>query len=345
MECPSQGIQRREVNHRRVIAVANKTIGILHSGSAASAPRAAGNHAAHIKAFYSGLASRNYNVGENVNITGPLYSNDDSTLLAKFAKQLVADPLDVLVAAGGTASAQAAKKAVTDAGNTTIKIVFTSVTNPKGSGLVSIPTNPEGNVTGICALTSELDGQRLNLLAQLIPGNTIIGVLTNPNRTGFAGQWANLVMAGAALNLQLVRQDVNVAAGMTSDQIDAAITTAFTNFAAANVQAVLVTADPLFNDHRQAVLATRLQIPAIYQWREFVDATGGQGLMSFGTNIMLAYTLAGVYAGHILDKVAIVNLPVLQMTGAELIINLVTANAIPVAIPDALLAMAAEVIV
>jgi putative tryptophan/tyrosine transport system substrate-binding protein len=322
------------------IAMADIKIGILHSGTS-------GNHDHSITALTNSI-NLAVTGGTNFIILNTRYAGLDPTKLATFAKELVGK-VDVLVAAGGTASAQAALAAANEAGNRTIKIVFTSVTDPVGRGLVQNLAAPEGIITGIWAFTSELDPNRLALLCQL-PGVSKVGVLTNTSRPGYAVQKAALD-AQTPVGVTLYRQDVPTVANKTRKQFDTAINTAFGVFASGaagpppipKCDAVLVTADPAFTDHRVAALASKLQIPAIYQWRTFADEGG---LLSYGPNLKLAYTMAGIYVGRLVSGTHTINqLPVYQMKSYELILNLTTASAFSFALPDVLLQQVTEVIV
>jgi putative tryptophan/tyrosine transport system substrate-binding protein len=303
---------------------ASKTIGILHSGRK-------GRHEANISAFINGMNA--VAQGISVTIEGPLYAKGNPNTLAADAKTLIGQNLDVLVAAGGTASAVAAIQAATNAGNTTTAIVYTSVTNASGFNF-AVP-----NATGICANTSEYDVPRLQNLMLLNPNFQTIGVLTNPSRQGFTNQWSKLQTAAGSVTL--VQGPVNPT-GLTPVKISNAINAAFATFQSNNVQAVLVTADSLFNDHYPIVLGYSLQYPTIYQWRSFVDAGG---LMSYGPNIKLCYYWAGQYAGQILNGVSAATLLV-KSPQPELIINLSTAVTLGFnPIPDALLKIANGIVV
>lgn len=316
-------------------------IGILHSGTK-------GNHDAEIAALTNSIIAT---VSQpNFNISATRFAGLDPTKLNSQAQNLVSK-VDYLVAAGGTASALAALNAANALLVPTVKIVFTSVTDPQGSGLVQNLGAPEGIITGICAQTSELDPARLTLLASL-PNIQTIGVLTNSTRAGIQGQITKLKAAAAALHppVALTFQDVPSTANQSAKQYDKQISQSFTNLMSPPVtnpptppaDAILITADPVFNDRRVAALANKLQIPAIYQWREFA-AEGG--LMSYGVNLKLAYTLAGIYVGRLVNGSTIAQLPVFTMQSSELILNLTTASSIPVTIPDKLLNQVTEVIV
>jgi putative tryptophan/tyrosine transport system substrate-binding protein len=296
-------------------------IGILNSTSAASVP-------GQFAPFHRGLGEAGYVAGQNVAIEIRSAENDYAQLPA-LAAELVRHRVAVLVAAGGPVAALAAKAATAE-----IPIVFTVVTDPVKSGLVASLNKPGVKVTGTSGLTSELDPKRLELLQQIKPGALAIGVLVNPNRPDVARQSRVLEAAADTLKLNLDFQK----AGMP-DEIEAA----FATFAERRLDGVLVTADPFFNSRRAQLveLAKRHALPAIYQWREF--ATAG-GLMSYGPSIGEAYRQAGVYAGLILKGAKPAELPIVEASRFELVINLRTANALDIGIPPTLLKEADEVI-
>jgi putative ABC transport system substrate-binding protein len=249
---------------------------------------------------------------------------------------LVGLPVALIVAAGGPVSAVAAQAATLA---NPIPIVFTTVADPVASGLVDSLDKPGKNLTGTAGLTSELDAKRVELLHELLPKLTQIGVLTNSKRPQFPAQFQELKDAAERVGiLTLVQKDVTSGATAEND-----IDNAFNDFATGGVKAVLVTADPLFNNRRKTVVkaARNKKIPAIYQWREFVAAGG---LMSYGPSINDAYSQAGIYAGRILDGEKPQNLPVILPNSFELVINLKTANRlrkdIGLIIPGSLLARA-----
>jgi len=229
-----------------------------------------------------------------------------------------------LVAAGGTVCALAARDAKRALASN-IKIVFTGVTDPVGNGLK--PAG--GDLTGVAGMTTDLDAARLRLLQDAVPGLATVGVLRNANRPNLPTQWANL-QAVADPALTLIPGDVNPppAPGRIRQVIQALV--------AHPVQALLVTADPLFNDQRGDVIkpgGTPLPIPAIYQWREFPDE---EGLMSFGPNLVEEYTAAAEYVKRILNGVPPSQIPLYQPMNFELVVNSGTANALGLKIPSAL---------
>ncbi len=237
--------------------------------------------------------------------------------------------MSVIVAAGGPVSAVAAKKVTNE-----VPIVFTTIADPVKSGLVASINRPGGNVTGTAGLTSELDAKRLETLHMLVPNARVMGALINPNRPGVDAQTKDLEAAAKNVSLEIVVQSAST---------DVAIEAAFNAFAQRRVDGIVVTADPLFNFHREHVvaLAGRFAIPAIYQWREFVDVGG---LISYGPSIADAYYQTGVYVAQILRGAKPADLAVTQPTRFELVINLKTALAQAVLVSPVLLARADQVI-
>jgi putative tryptophan/tyrosine transport system substrate-binding protein len=222
-------------------------------------------------------------------------------------------PPAVIVAAGGHVTALVTQDLTKE-----IPIVFTMVTDPVKDGLVASLNRPGGNATGSAGLTSELDPKRLELLHVMKPSAGFIGVLVNPNRPGLYDQSRELQQAADRLGVKLTFQN-----GATDREIDSA----FEAFVSQGVQALLVTADPLFNNRRAQILtlAAKYSLPAIYQWREFVSAGG---LMSYGPSITAAYRHAGVLAGLILNGAKPADLPVMQPARFQLVINSNTARQI-----------------
>jgi putative ABC transport system substrate-binding protein len=297
-------------------------IGFLTTASPAS------RGSEQLAAFHNGLRQEGYTEGQNVKIEYR-WANDDYSLLPVMAKELVELRVAVIVAAGGHVSALAAHEATKE-----IPIAFTTVTDPVKDGLVRSLNRPGGNATGTAGLTSELDPKRLELLHDAKPTAALIGVLVNPNRPGLESQSKELRAAADKLN---VRLEVQKAA---SDQ---QLQRAFRAFASQRVDALIVTADPFFNNRRARVLslAASQSLPAIYQWREFVTAGG---LMSYGPSITEAYRTAGINAGLILKGAKPADIPVVQPAKFQLVINQKTAKALGLDVPPTLLARADEVI-
>jgi putative ABC transport system substrate-binding protein len=245
------------------------------------------------------------------------------------AADLVQRQVAVIVTTGGETSAVAAKAATK-----TIPIVFNTGTDPVRLGLVTSLARPGGNATGVNIFTTELAEKRLGLLHDLIPAASTIAVLLNPN------------FAPAVVNLQESEVAAR-AAGRTVVAFHASrddeIETAFARIVQMRPGALLVGSDPFFNSRREQIvaLAARHAIPAIYEWREFAQAGG---LMSYGTSLIEAYRQQGVYAGRILKGEKPADLPVVQLSKFELIINLITAKTLGLTFPPGLLAIADEVI-
>jgi len=281
-----------------------------------------------LAAFRNGLREGGYTEGQNVKIEYR-WANDDYARLRALAAELVSLRVDVIIAAGGHVSALVAHDATKD-----IPIAFTTVTDPVKDGLVQSLSRPGGNATGTAGLTSELDPKRLQFLHEMKPTAAVIGVLVNPNRPGLDSQSQELKAAADKLNLQL---DVQKAA------TDSEIGSAFDAFASRRIDALLVTADPFFNNHRAQVLslAAKHSLPAIYQWREFAAAGG---LMSYGPSITEAYHQAGVNAALILKGAKPADIPVVQPTKFQLVINLKAAKELGLTASQALLSIANEVI-
>jgi putative ABC transport system substrate-binding protein len=249
--------------------------------------------------------------------------------VAALAADLVRRQVAVIVTVGGEASAAAAKAATA-----TIPIVFNTGSDPVKLGLVTSLARPGGNATGVNIFTTELVEKRLGLLRDLVPAATTVGVLSNPN---FAAAVANVRESEAAA--RAIGKEVVI----FNASSDAEIETAFVNIVQARPGALLVGADPFFNSRRGLIvaLAARHAIPAIYEWREFAEAGG---LISYGTSLVGAYRQQGIYAGRILKGEKPADLPVVQLSKFELVINLNTARALGLAIPPGVLAIADEVI-
>jgi ABC-type uncharacterized transport system substrate-binding protein len=296
-------------------------VGFLASSSAA-AP------SGPVAAIHLALKQAGYEVGQTVRMEYR-YANNQLERLPALADELVKIPAVVIITSGGPAPTLAAKAATT-----TIPIVFAPVPDPVRSGLVASFNRPGGNITGVAALTIELDPKRLELLHELAPSGGSLAVLLNPSRPDTQMQVEGIKTAARSVGRELVLGYAN-----TVEQID----TAFATFAGQSVAGLLVAADALFSSQRTQiiVLATRYGWPAIYQWREFVDAGG---LASYGPNLFDAYRQAGLFAARILKGEKAADLPVQQPTKFEFIINLRTAKALGLTIPLVLLGRADEVI-
>jgi len=249
--------------------------------------------------------------------------------LSSLATELVAKRVAVIVATGGEAVALAAK-AATD----TIPIVFASGGDPVKAGLVASLNRPGANATGFNQLTYELEPKRIGLLHELVPAADRIAVLVNARSPATPTALKEVERATISVGKKLI-----AAAVADENEFDGA----FTRFLREGAGALLVSADPYFNTRRARLiaLAARYRLPAIYEFREFAAAGG---LMSYGSNLANAYRQVGDYTGRILKGVKPAELPVLQPTVFELVINVGTAKALEFPIPPTLLARADEVI-
>jgi ABC-type uncharacterized transport system substrate-binding protein len=297
-------------------------IGFLTSGSTSSLNKD------WIAAFKRGLGASGYVDGENVTID---YrgADDQYDRLDRLAAEFVRDQVAVIIAAGGPVSALAAKRVTK-----TIPIVFTTISDPVKSGLVDGLAHPGGNATGTAGLTSELDRKRLELICQINLNARVVGVLVNPKRPGVDANLRDMREAAEMLGVEVIFQNAG-----PEDPLDAA----FERFAERRVDALVITADPFFNFRRSQViaLAARYAMPAIYQWRDFVV---DGGLMSYGPSIADAYYQTGVYAGRIIKGDSPADLPVMQPTNFELVINRKTAKSLGIEVSPVMLTRATEVI-
>jgi putative ABC transport system substrate-binding protein len=277
--------------------------------------------------FLQGLKETSYVEGQNVTIDYRWAENQYDRLPA-LAADLVRRRVAVIVAVADLA-ALAAKEATT-----TIPIVFTNGADPVASGLVASLNRPGANVTGIAILTAELAPKRLQLLRELMPNAAVFGVLADPAYPANQSIITDLQTAARMLGRQLVVEDART---------DSDLEMAFKAFSQQRVGAVLVGSSTFYNRRIEqlAALAARLALPAIYSYREYALAGG---LMSYGTSIGYAGHQVGIYAGRILKGEKPADLPVQQVTKLDLVINLKTAKALGLTIPETLLATADEVI-
>jgi putative ABC transport system substrate-binding protein len=280
-----------------------------------------------IATFLQGLKEAGFVAGQNVAIEYR-YAENQYDRLPALAADLVRRRVAVIVANGITAARPA--KAVT----TTIPIVFNAGGDPLATGLVASLNRPGGNITGITVLEAELAPKRLQLLRELIPNAALYGVLADPTFPDTQSVITDLQAAAGALGLQLV---------IVNARNDSDLETAFATFSQRGVGAVFVGVSTFYARHTEqlAALAARHALPAIYPYREYA-LTGG--LMIYGTSIGYGYRQAGIYAGRILKGEKPADLPVQQITKIELVINLKTAKALGLTIPETLLATADEVI-
>jgi putative ABC transport system substrate-binding protein len=281
-----------------------------------------------IGAFRQGLKETGHIDGENVAITFVLPEGGYNRL-----PELAADLVNrgvAVIAAGGPPAARAAKAATS-----AIPIVFTSGDDPVQIGLVRSLNQPGGNITGVHLLFSGLGAKKLGLLHDLLPQVAVVGVLLNPTSPTTNAQANELQTAASTLGLQ-----IQIVHASSSDQeIDAA----FDELGRQKVGAIIIGSDPSYFTRRDQIVAltARHAIPAVYEFRQYIDAGG---LMSYGTDIKDAYRLAGVYVGRILKGEKPADLPVVQETKFELVLNLKTAKTLGIKIPDNVLSLADEVL-
>jgi putative ABC transport system substrate-binding protein len=296
-------------------------IGVLH-------PQSPDGYDSRLRAFRQSVSDAGYAEGENVAIEYRWADNQMDRLPA-LAAELVRRKAAVIVAIS-PAAALAAKAATT-----TIPVVFAVAGDPVGFGLVASLARPSGNATGINFFLSELHAKRLELLRELVPAAARVAVLANPSNAVDSVPALREVEAAA----QAMRLPIRVINATSSQEINAA----FTTFAHEPPDALFVVADPLFIGRRVQLtnLASRHAIPAVYATRDFPEVGG---LMSYGTNVADAWRQAGVYAGRILRGAKPADLPVLQSTKFELVINAETARMLGLTVPPSLLATADEVI-
>jgi putative ABC transport system substrate-binding protein len=291
--------------------------------------RSLGDSAYIVAAFRKGLNEVGYSEGQNVLIEWR-FAEGHYDRLGALAADLVRRQVNVLVATGGTGSAVVAKPLVP----ATMPMVFAMGGDPVKLGIVPDLARPHGNVTGITFLVNALTAKQLQLLQELVPKAKVIGFLVNPNDPNLSSQMNQAREATNALGHKLV-----IANASTERDLESA----FILLAQERVDALFVQVDPFFTDRRGkiAVLAAQYSLPAVYALREFVDAGG---LMSYGTSITDANRQLGVYTGSILKGAKPAELPVLQSTKFELVINLTTAKALGLTVPPGVISIADEVI-
>jgi putative ABC transport system substrate-binding protein len=298
-----------------------RSIGFLSAGSADA-------YAAFVAAFRAGLTEEGYVGGRNLAIEFR-WADGHYDRLTELAIDLAHNQVEVIATSGGDVVATAAKAATA-----TIPIVFISGGDPVARGFAKSLARPGGNMTGMSLLVIELVPKRLELAHDLVPNATLIAGLVNPKNTNSARNQAALQEAAQEKGVQLhIREASN------DDELE----TAFANLASLQVGAVVVGADPFFNARRNqiVVLAARYSLPAIYEWREFVDAGG---LISYGPSLTGVYRQLGTYVGRVLNGEKPADLPVVQPTLFDLVVNLNTAKTLGLTVPQSILARASDVI-
>ena len=305
----------------RAQQAAMPVIGFVDSGSQVA-------NAHLIAAFRQGLSETGHVEGQNV-VIEYRWANGEYDRLPVLAAELVRIPVAVLATGGGEAAARAARAATT-----TIPIVFDTARNPVELGWVASLNRPGGNMTGVNQMVEELASKQLGLLHELVPQAHVIAMLVDPNfpTTEAIVRNAQAAMSALDCNLQVL------AAGSDPD-VDAA----FTTLAQQSLRALFIAPAPFFYNRRDRIiaLAARHAIPTLYVRREFV---AGGGLVSYGTSLPDTYRQVGVYTGRVLKGEKPADLPVVQPTKFELVINLKTAKALDITIAPSLLALTDEAI-
>ena len=296
-------------------------IGFLHSGSREAFARP-------LAAFHRGLGEAGFVEGRTVAIEYRWAENRYDQLPA-LAADLVSRGVSVIATPGSTPATLAAKAASPE-----IPLVFLIGNDPVKLGLVASLNAPGGNVTGVSFLINALEAKKLEVMRELVPPVTIVGVLLNPRNPIVDAQLKDLQQAARLLGLKIIPLNVGS---------EAEIGAAFATLVEQRGGALLVTADPAFTSWRDPMiaLAARNAVPTVYHLREFTDAGG---LISYGTSLSDGYRLVGLYVGRILKGTKPADLPVQQPTKFELVINLKTAKALGLEVPATLVVRADEVI-
>jgi putative tryptophan/tyrosine transport system substrate-binding protein len=281
-----------------------------------------------VAAFVQGLSEGGYAEGQNVAIEYH-WANGRPDRLPAMASDFVGRKVDVIAASGGILVALAVKNATS-----TIPVVFETGVDPVKTGLVASFARPGGNLTGVCILTTELNPKRFELLSELVPEAKVIALLVNPSNPNTERIIRDLQEAARPKRVRLP-----VLKASTENEINAA----FASLAQLHPGALLVGNDPFFLDRREQLVASAARdvIPAIYEWREFAAAGG---LASYGTSLVGMYRRFGAQVARVLAGAKPADLPVEQPTKFELVVNLKTAKALGLTVPQSILARADEVI-
>jgi putative tryptophan/tyrosine transport system substrate-binding protein len=281
-----------------------------------------------VAAFRQGLSDLGFTEGQNVGIEFR-WAHGHYDRLPAFAAELVGRRVAVLAAVGGDVSSLAAKQATS-----TIPIVFGMGADPVRAGLVDSFARPGGNATGYNILTNLIEPKRIGLLLELVPDLRLLGILINPDTPPAARQLREIEDAAGKIGQRLFIAK----AGNDSD-----LNAAFDSLLQQRVGAMLVAASAYYDTRREAIIdfAERSKLPAMYQLREYAVAGG---LISYGPRITDSYHQAGIYVGRILKGAKPADLPVLQPTKFELVVNLKTAAALGLAVPNTMQLLADEVI-
>jgi putative tryptophan/tyrosine transport system substrate-binding protein len=290
--------------------------------------RSPGESAYVVAAFRQGLRGAGFVEGQNAAIAFR-WAEGHYDRLPGLAAELIELRVAVLFTAGGPPSAFAAKSATQ-----TIPVVFSAAIDPDRIGLVVSLNRPGGNLTGMSLFPSEIAAKSVQLLKELLPAATLVGYLVNPSTPA-----ANLYVSEASNAAKGLGIAVHVFNASTEYELDEV----FGSFAKAGASGLVVLAEPFFDSQRDRIvaLAARHAVPAIYGLREYAVAGG---LMSYGASLPDAYRQGGMYVGRILKGEKPADLPVMQPTKFDLVLNLKTAKALGLSVPDRLLALADEVI-
>jgi putative tryptophan/tyrosine transport system substrate-binding protein len=304
----------------RAQQVTTPVVGFLHSGSKLRSP--------HIIGFGQGLDEAGFVDGRNVTVQYRFAEGHYDQLPAMVA-DFVNGNVAVLAALGGVQTALAAKPA-----SATIPVIFANGSDPVHFGLVESLNRPGANMTGVSFFTATLEAKRLGLLFELVPAARTFGIMINPTNDNAELQLKDIAQGGLALSRPITIQKASN---------EREIEEAFKTFAQQQVDALLVGSDPYFFGEREKIvtLAARYNLPAMYEWRDFAQAGG---LASYGTNLLDNYRMAGGYVGRILKGEKPANLPVVQATKFEFVINLKTAKALKLDVSPTLSARADDVV-
>jgi len=295
-------------------------IGALWPGSdRASAP--------YLDAFRNGLSELGWVDGQNIKIENR-YAQESGERLAQFADELARAEVNLIVAARGQAT-RAARKATR-----TIPIVFVAPSDPVGTGIVASLAHPGGNATGLTLISPDLGGKRLQLLKEIAPVVARVAVLWNPTDPGKALEFRETGAGARTLGIALQSIEVKQPADFDG---------AFAAIASARPDALVTLAEPLTIAHRSRIIdfVTRSKLPSMFELREFVDSGG---LIAYGPNLLDLFRRAAIYVDKILKSAKPADLPVEQPTTFELVINLKTAKALGLTIPQPLLLRADHVV-
>jgi putative ABC transport system substrate-binding protein len=296
-------------------------VGFLNGASATSfAPMVAG--------FRRGLGEVGYIEGQNLAIEFRWSENQPDRLPA-LAANLVGKHVSAIAATGGLRAVLAAKAATAG-----IPIIFTSGSDPVRLGIIASFNQPGGNLTGVNMLITEIEAKRLGLLHQLLPAVARVAVMVDPNNPDSDIELRDVQAAADAIGVQL-----DISHASTTQEIEAV----FPALARSGAQALQVAGSPFFLAQREriAALAARYHMPAIYEAKNYAEAGG---LISYGPSVGDVYRQVGVYVGQVLKGARPSDLPVIQPTAIELVINLKTAKTLGLTLPPSLLAIADEVI-